>query len=151
MNKPKHLRRRFVALVFILTWAVIPAVSQTPLASQHETAAAYQPPGDLWAKTELYFGTSKPDGTVVTDQDFKGFLDEVVTPRFPDGLTLLAGFGQFRNSTGIIVQERSMLLILFYPASKDANQKIEEIRRLYLHRFNQESVLRADSLSLVSF
>ena len=145
-----HLRRKFIALVFMLSWAVVPAISQTPQAV-HQASATFQPPGDLWARTELYFGTSKSDGSVVTDQDFKRFLDEIVTPRFPDGLTLLAGFGQFRNSTNIIIQERSLLLILFYPQSKDANQKIEEIRKAYLHRFGQESVLRADSLSLVSF
>jgi hypothetical protein len=49
------------------------------------------------------------------EAEFQRFLNEEITPRFPDGLTLFAGLGQFRNSRGVIVQERSMLLILLYP------------------------------------
>jgi len=46
-----------------------------------------------------------------------------VTPRFPDGLTLLKGYGQFRNSMQIIQREDSRVLILFYPAQmQDANK-----------------------------
>src|SRR5215210_4657517 len=69
----------------------------------------------VWNETRLFFGTSKPDGTVVTDEQFKAFIDVHVTPRFPDGLTLLTGYGQFRNSSGAIAKETSLLLILFYP------------------------------------
>jgi hypothetical protein len=111
-----------------------------------------RPIGELWAKTDLYFGTAKPDGTAVTDEEFRKFLDEVITPRFPDGLTLIAAFGQFRDSTGTILQERSLLLILLYPPPTAASsKKIEEIRSIYKQTFNQESVLRVDSLGLVSF
>jgi hypothetical protein len=79
-------------------------------------------------------------------------LDEVTTPRFPDGLTGLTGYGQFRNSAGVIVKERSMELILLYPPQmRDADRKIEEIRAAYKQAFQQESVLRVDSLAAVSF
>ena len=108
-----------------------------------------------FARTELFFGTSKPDGTVVTDAQFMQFLDEVVTPRFPDGLTLLSGHGQFRNSAGVIIEEKSFLLILLYPAEefRAASRRIERIRTLYKQRFQQESVLRADDpfASRISF
>src|ERR1044071_682488 len=59
-------------------------------------------------RTELYFGSNKPDGTAVTPEQFQDFLNTQVTPRFPDGLTLLTGFGQFRGSSGVIEKERSM-------------------------------------------
>jgi hypothetical protein len=45
-------------------------------------------------RTELYFGSSKPDGSVITLEQFQHFLDQEITPRFPDGLTLLTGLGQ---------------------------------------------------------
>lgn len=48
----------------------------------------------VWNRTELYFGTGRPDGSVVSDAEFQQFVDIQVTPRFPDGLTLLAGYGQ---------------------------------------------------------
>src|SRR5262245_53088135 len=38
-----------------------------------------------FARTELYFGTARPDGAV-SEAEFREFLDRVVTPRFPDGL-----------------------------------------------------------------
>jgi hypothetical protein len=97
-------------------------------------------------RTELYFGSNKPDGSVVTQEQFQLFLDQEITPRFPDGLTLVTGLGQFRGSNGVIQRERSMLLILLYPAhlAKPSAQKIEEIRTAYKWQFRQESVLRAD-------
>jgi hypothetical protein len=97
-------------------------------------------------RTELYFGTSRPNGSVVSEAEFQQFLDQEITPRFPDGLTLLTGLGQFRGSSGRIIRERSMLLILLYPkqAERSSGEKIEQIRAAYLRAFQQESVLRAD-------
>ena len=75
-----------------------------------------------------------------------------MTRRFPDGLTLLTGYGQFKNSAGTIIREKSFVLILFYPAQTiDANKKIQEIREAYKVANSQESVLRADNYSIISF
>jgi hypothetical protein len=107
-----------------------------------------------FARTELFFGTDKPDG-VVTDEQFQAFLDNQITPRFPDGLTVVKGDGQFRDSTGEIIKEASFILILLYPIEsvKDSSRRIESIRRCYLLQFQQESVLRVDDpfASWVSF
>src|SRR5262245_26128451 len=99
-----------------------------------------------WIRTELFFGTSKPDGTAVSDAQWKGFLDGEITPRFPDGLTVLSGFGQWQEEDNDIVQERSKLLILLYPReyAADSGAKIEAIRAAYEQQFQQESVLRTD-------
>ena len=98
-----------------------------------------------FARTELFFGTAKPDG-VVTETEFLTFLDREVTPRFPDGLTLLRADGQFRGENGVIVKEDSFVLILLYPveAFRDSSRKINAIRQLYKEMFDQESVLRVD-------
>ena len=96
-------------------------------------------------RTELFFGTAKPDG-VVTDEEFFAFLDAVITPRFPDGLTLLKGDGQFRGEDGVIVKEDSFVLILLYPLEdfRVSNRRIDVIRERYKDAFQQESVLRVD-------
>ncbi len=96
-------------------------------------------------RTELYFGTAKPDG-VVTDEEFFAFLDAVITPRFPDGLTLLKGDGQFRGDDGVIIKEDSFVLILLYPLEdfRDSTRKINVIRERYKDVFQQQSVLRVD-------
>jgi Protein of unknown function (DUF3574) len=102
--------------------------------------------GDKFARTELYFGTAKPDGSAVTEEEFGLFLDQVITPLFPEGLTLVSALGQFLGSAGLIIQENSKLLILLYPAElRKANSvKIENIRNAYTESFQQESVLRSD-------
>jgi Protein of unknown function (DUF3574) len=106
----------------------------------------------LWARTELYFGRGKPDGSMVTDDEFRAFLDDIITPRFPNGLTVLSGAGQFRGSSGMITREGAMFVILHYPAGeKTSSTRIEEIRDSYKKNFAQESVLRVDGESCVHF
>ena len=107
---------------------------------------------EVWARTELYFGTNRPEDRPVTDDEFSKFVDAHITKRFPGGMTLRMTYGQYLNSEGELVREKSFLVILFYPRGmRRANQQIQEIREQYKHAFQQESVLRVDSLSLVSF
>ena len=107
---------------------------------------------EVWLRTELYFGTNRGNASPVSEPEFNSFLDSEVTPRFMDGLTVLTAYGQFRNSEGETVREKSYLVILFYSRQMpDANRRIQEIREAYKHRFSQESVLRADSASIISF
>lgn len=132
-----------IALFFVL----LPAARSAETLRRPTASAA-----EVWARTELYFGTNKPNNQQVTEAEFAGFVDNQVTTRFPDGLTLLTGYGQFRGSNGLVVREKSYVLILFYPPqTQDANKKIQEIRDGYKTAFSQESVLRVDSFSLVSF
>ena len=126
--------------------ASVVSAGQNTTVQQHTDA-----PGELFRRTELYFGSQRPKGAPVTEGQFDRFVDKVVTPRFPDGLTQLTGEGQFNGSTGPI-EEKSFVVILFYPVDdKQADREIEEIREAYKDRFQQESVLRADSRDLISF
>jgi hypothetical protein len=132
-----------IAVVMAVAIFPSPAIAAEP---RHRPAAQ-----EIWARTELYFGTARPGGEV-SDVEFAEFVDRYITPRFPDGLTLLTGYGQFLGSSGVVIKERSKVLILFYPfQTKTANRSIEEIRAKYKERFEQESVLRVDSYSAVSF
>lgn len=154
----KHLPYFTLTLLLLLAtiWvAPARATQQTDSLLATEKAAmapASQPYGDWWRRTELYFGSQKPDGSAVNEAEFAQFLDEIVTPRFPDGLTLLSGYGQFRNAANVIVEEQSFVLILLYPRDDQAaGAEIEEIRAAYKDAFEQESVLRVDSMARVSF
>ncbi|HEX8738273.1 MAG TPA: DUF3574 domain-containing protein [Pyrinomonadaceae bacterium] len=98
-------------------------------------------------RTELFFGTGKPDGSVVSEEEWQRFLAEEVTPRFPEGFTVVAGDGQFRDEqSGKIIREKSFILIVLYPlpTRKTSRRKIEQIRRAYVKAFEQQSVLRVD-------
>ncbi|GAA5155347.1 hypothetical protein GCM10023321_28520 [Pseudonocardia eucalypti] len=121
-----------------------------------QPAAAAPPPGcSGYVRTELFFGTTRQGGPEISDAEFRAFLDAEITPRFPDGLTMLTGFGQFRGADGKLARERSQVLVLLYPVNTapDSGTKIDQIRELYKRKFNQESVLRADDPepSCVSF
>ena len=105
--------------------------------------------GELLARTELFFGLNTPDG-VVSPEVFQRFVDREVTPRFPDGLTVIDGKGQFLGASGL-TEEDSKILILLYPFAKEKSQAIEDIRTEYKSAFRQESVLRVDERSCVSF
>ena len=126
---------------------LVPTLVPAPVASDvdmRDSDARLQT--DPFIRTELFFGSERADKPEVNDTEFKQFLDQHVTPRFPDGLTVLKGFGQFRESDGKIVQESAFVLILLYPREtlRDSSGKIEEIRTLYEQRFEQETVLRVD-------
>jgi hypothetical protein len=126
-------------------WApAIPSPAPAPTAPR--AVARKRTPPSLFARSELFFGTARPDGTVVTEAEWKHFLDAEVTPRFPSGLTTLTGVGQFKDAEGEIVRERSVVLILLYPdrERQASDRKIEEIREAYKRAFLQESVLRVD-------
>lgn len=128
-----------------------PEPTMTAIAPTHAPTVA-PPLGERFARTELFFGTDKA-GPDVTDAQFTAFVNRVVTPRFPDGLTQYDALGQFRDSSGQIVKERSKVIILLYPVgdAQRSSAEIEKIRDVYEDAFDQESVLRADSLELVSF
>jgi len=97
------------------------------------------------ARLELYFGTQKPGGAPVTGAEWGAFLNEEVTPRFPDGLTVLTGNGQWRNAAGVITKETSAVLVILYEPSAEKEVAIEDIRAAYKDRFEQESVMRVDA------
>ena len=97
-----------------------------------------------FVRTELFFGTAKPDGAV-TEEEFRTFLDTVVTPLFPDGLTVIKADGQFKGANGVTVKEDSFLLILLYAVEdqKASSRNIDAIRGEYMRQHRQESVLRS--------
>jgi hypothetical protein len=105
---------------------------------------------DSFLRTELFFGTAKPDGSAVSEEEWQKFLADEVTPRFPAGFTVLAGDGQFSDD-GKIISEKSFVLIVLYPLKtrKSSRLKIEQIRRAYLKAFQQKSVMRVDFPQIV--
>ena len=93
----------------------------------------------------LYFGRDIPGGGVVTDSAWDAFLREVVTPRFPDGLTVYRAEGQWRERDGRIVREASYVLEVMHPAGPSADSDLREVAEAYKRRFRQEAVMRATS------
>jgi hypothetical protein len=89
----------------------------------------------------LYFGTETPSGTV-SAAEWQTFVDEVVTPRFPQGFTVTRGEGQWRGPDGRIVHESSYILQLVHADFRRDEGAIAEIAAEYKARFHQDAVLR---------
>jgi len=93
---------------------------------------------------------NKPGGEV-SEEEWRSFVAEVVTPRFPEGLTVLRGEGQWRDASGRIQREESRVLILLHPPTRALAEHLEEVRNIYCARYGQASVLRVTSPARVSF
>jgi Protein of unknown function (DUF3574) len=151
-----HLRSFFVGIVLLAglgfgTAQARDSDAARTYAPHSERALCKHVGGDVFIRTELFFGLSRTGAPDISEQEFQNFVDTQVTPRFPDGLTLLSGKGQFRSAAGSIVQEGSKLLILLYPFSGKRTADVDAIRTQYKAMFQQESVLRVDEQSCVSF
>ena len=151
------MKSRFLALALLTALLPAPAAyarqQPAPAATQQTSARSRadrlrQVASEPFIRTELFFGTDREDGPDVTEVEFREFLDRVITPSFPEGLTLLTGDGQFCcDADNEIIKEKSFVLILLYPLRqrRESSEKIERIREEYKTAFRQQSVLRVDA------
>ena len=98
----------------------------------------------------LYFGTPTPQDAGGHD-NWVDFSDEVITPRFPDGLTMWPASGQWKPAHGATVHEASWVLNVVHWPDARSEAAIVAIVDLYKKRFHQESVLRVSSDACVTF
>ena len=82
----------------------------------------------------LYFGTGKPDGSVVTVAEWQQFLHDEVTPRFP-GFTHWEAHGSWKD----VPEETHVLQVIHEPGRE---RDIAAIIEAYKKRFAQEAVLQ---------
>ena len=92
---------------------------------------------------EAYFGRNVKSRAPVTDAEWARFMAEVVTPAFPDGLTVLDGAGQWRNAAGQISREDSKVLLVVLPGQDQAaaSARLAPVTAVWKARFAQDSVL----------
>ena len=121
------MRRTTLALLLFLTTAcatVDPRYSEAVLADR------------------LFCGLTIPGGGEVTEEEWRAFVRDEVTPRFPDGLTLWRAEGQWRERDGNIVREPVLVIEILHHPNLEADAKINAIAEAYKTRFRQEAVMR---------
>jgi len=91
---------------------------------------------------ELFFGRDKDGRLNVSDAEWSDFLASVVTPSFPDGLTVFDGYGQWRNpATGVIGRSpRVKIVLIAVKAIPDRGPRLTAVIDAYKTRFHQQSV-----------
>jgi hypothetical protein len=115
----------------------------TPQASAPATSACAV--GDAMVETQLFFGMSKPKGGVVSVRDWDAFVAREVSPRFPEGFSVIDGAGFWRDGASQkTISEKSKVVVRLHPPSADADQAIGAIVEAYKVKFEQEAVLRVD-------
>jgi hypothetical protein len=90
----------------------------------------------------VYFGRNTPGGAELSDSAWQEYVDDVLTPRFPAGLTIWDAAGQWRGAGGKVERERSKVLSLLHPGDARSQARVAEAVGEYKRRFAQEAVLR---------
>ncbi len=89
-----------------------------------------------WVVAELLFGRGRTG-----DVAWRRFQANEITPRFPDGLTVLEAKGQWRVPGGArISRERSTVVMIAMPPSAENDDRLRQIIEAYKTRFRQQSV-----------
>ena len=135
----------WIAVVLMIAVFALAACAPTP-------AEMPCPDGsERYDEYRLFFGRNIDDAEGVSDEAWRAFLADTVTPRFPDGLSAFDAAGQWRDSQGNIVRERSKIVLILAEPSSDAARRLDEISEEYMRRFSQESVLRVKDSACVAF
>jgi hypothetical protein len=142
-----RIRRPLVGSV-LATLIVLGTMRTAPAAEA--AAAVCRAPLEPWTEINLYFGSNIANGGLVSEQAFRRFLAEVVTPRFPDGLSILDVAGQFRSGTGAIVREPSKLLVILVPDAAAVTKKVDQIIAVYKHNVAFIANLMESGVELVA-
>jgi hypothetical protein len=100
---------------------------------------------------QLFFGRNLGEKPAVSEAAFGKFVDQELTPRFPDGLTILDGGGQWRGPENKLIRESAKVVLIVLPKAGDSSERIEAVRDAYKARFHQESVLLITQAACVSF
>ena len=122
-----------------------------PQAATPAPAAACAAGDTALIRDAVYFGRNRPDGGSVTDAEWRAFLDQVVTPRFPNGFTVIEATGQWKGQSGVVERERSAIVTLLHTGSQADRGAVAEVASEYKRRFRQEAVLRERTPACVRF
>lgn len=144
ISKQKHCFR-------LLSGFFMLALMGAPVAAQ---GLQCSDPEEAWLEIELIFGRNVECGDLgVTEASWDKFVDEEITPKFPDGLTIVNAEGQWLSKTcgNVIVHEASKQVRITVPSKDAVNDKIDAIVTEYRDRFEQESVMVVMRPACVSF
>jgi hypothetical protein len=148
-----------------LAWLLLGVFAVGVAAAQSSTLKgdpAHPAHAQGWVDTKLYFGLGRfESGTEtgadhtearVTESGWLEFLDTEVTPRFPDGLSVIDVYGQWQGKTMSKPERlRSKLLVIDYPDTAENRAKIEAIRTAWKKKTGDQSVLCVTQPAQVSF
>lgn len=149
------MRHLFFASALLSSALLSACATTSPAASSTlHGDAAHPAQTQGWVETRLYFGLGLVDDAAhgVGEEGWRQFLDVEVTPRFPDGLSVLDVYGQWQGKDQPAPERlRSKMLVIDYPDTPANRDKVEAIRAAWKQRTGDQSVLRVTQPAEVSF
>jgi hypothetical protein len=118
---------------------------------------AGRPSSARWVRSELYFGVGRADQPQdvrarAKEADWQAFLDREVTPRFPDGLTVLDAYGQWLDRrSDKPARLRTKVLVILHEDTPEKRAAIDAIRLAWKAQWHDQSVLLVSEGADVSF
>lgn len=146
------MRKLVLGALFVLgaTCALQPSTPSQESAPAGSSQPACMSLGRTYTRTTLYFGLSRPAGTI-SERRWQAFLRDEVTPRFPDGLTVWEASGQWKRPDGRIARERAKVLLVVHEQSPTMDAAVKSIVQAYKDGFQQQSVLWETAQVCVAF
>jgi len=127
-------RRRISVPIFALAILLIGARAGLPQAACSGVQKAAM-------TDELLFGRKIGNRIGVSQAAFARFVDREITPRFPDGLTIIDARGQWRDrKRNVVVHEPSKMVQIVVTGTAEEQAKIDAIVKAYKTRFKQQAV-----------
>ncbi len=104
-----------------------------------------------WIKTEIYFGRNIPGGQEISRGAWEEFLDKVITPRFPKGLTVYDAYGQMQHEDGRIEKQSTWVVILVHQKDPAIDKSVQELIEEFRKQFKQAQVMLLSAPTMAQF
>jgi hypothetical protein len=96
-------------------------------------------------ETELYFGQTRPNGSIITEAEWNQFKDTQLSKVFKEGSTIINATGNWYDpESHKLITEPTYVVIYFYKRSPAISKQIDNLRTIYKNLFQQQAVLRVD-------
>jgi Protein of unknown function (DUF3574) len=125
----------------VATAALLALAACTPPPAATSTCPAPLRPA---VEVDLYFGGEAGNGRAVSEAEWAAFMVEEVTPRFPDGLSVIDVAGQYREPSGRMVREKTKLIVVVIFDAPAHLPKVQAVIDAYNRRHSQNSVFRTE-------
>lgn len=129
---------RTIALFITTSTLLIAAAPVTPAQTAALVCHGAQRPREI---AELLFGRDIGEHLGVSESAWDRFVAREMTPRFPNGLTIIDAIGQWRDrSSGRIVHEPSKKVEIVLPGDSDDEARLDAVVTAYKRAFQQQAV-----------
>lgn len=86
---------------------------------------------------QLFLGASTTGR--LSERALRRFVDQEVTPRFPDGVSVVDGGPQWTGRNEGLIRDSAKVVLIALPDSGDARARVEAVRDAYRARFGLDS------------